>query len=565
MPRLNTPEELEKVINEASLRAKSRGPCVAVCAGTGCLARGAGELLAAFAAEIEAQGFSGKAEVKATGCHGLCQAGPTVVVHPEGVCYAGVGPGDAAEIVASTLKEKKIIDRLLYVDPSTGKRVVRQSEIPFYARQKRLVTGDNSKIDPRNIEDYFAVGGYSALLKVLKSMPPDRVISEVKDSGLRGRSGSGFPAGRKWEACRKAEGGGKHVICNCHEGDPGAFVDRMMMEANPHCILEGMTIGAFAMGAREGYIFVGGEFPRTVENVAIAIEHAEARGILGRNILGSGFDFSVKLSIDGGGYVCGESTALMASMDGRVGEPIRKYDHATERGLKAKPTVLNNLQTWANVPLIIAQGAAAWRGVGTEGSKGTKVFSLVGATNNAGMVEVPMGTTLREIVFDIGGGIREGKKFKALQVGGPLGGFVPESMLDLRVDFDDLGKAGLSMGPSLVVLDENTCIVDMVKYFFEFLADESCGKCVPCREVFRQILGVLNNITSGAGREGDIELLNDLSTVQQEATLCALGQGAGSPLYSALAQFRGEFEAHIKEKRCPAGVCKGDIRWASSP
>lgn len=556
MPRLNSPEELEKLIGDASLEGRGEKPCVSICAGTGCLARGAGDLIAAFEAEIDKQGLSGRVEVKGTGCHGFCQAALTVVLNPGEICYVGVGPADAKEVVSRTLKEQKVVERLLYVDPASGKRVVRESEIPFYAKQKRVVLAGNSKIDPRNIGDYFAVGGYSALLKVLKSMPPDRVVVEVKDSGLRGRSGSGFPAGRKWDACRKAEGDGKYVICNCHEGDPGAFVDRMMMEANPHCILEGMTIGAFAMGAHEGYIFVGGEFRRTVENVAIAIEQAEKCGLLGRNILGSGFDFSVKLSIDGGGYVCGESTALMASMDGRVGEPIKKYDHATERGLRARPTVLNNLQTWANVPFIINQGANGWRSIGTEGSKGTKVFSLCGAVNNSGMVEVPMGTTLRAIVFDIGGGVRGGKKFKALQVGGPLGGFVPEGMLDLPVDFDELGKAGLSMGPGLVVLDENTCIVDMVKYFFEFLADESCGKCVPCREVFRQMLGVLHNITSGAGREGDIELLMDLSTLQQEATLCALGQGAGGPVHSAIGRFREEFEAHIREKRCPAGVCK---------
>ncbi|MBI5525065.1 MAG: NAD(P)H-dependent oxidoreductase subunit E [Deltaproteobacteria bacterium] len=557
MARLNSPEDLEKLRQEVLSRNDPKRPCISICAGTGCIACGAAGVVSAFEEDLRRQGLGDKADVKRTGCHGFCEQGPAVVVHPDGVFYARVKPEDVPEIVSRTIKEKKVVERLLYVDPATGQRVVHESEIQFFEKQKRLVLGSNSRIDPGSIEDYLAVGGYSALVKVLRTMSPEKVISDIKESGLRGRSGSGFPAGRKWEACRNAEGETKYVICNCHEGDPGAFVDRMMMEANPHLVLEGMIIGAYSMAAHDGYIFVGGEFPLTVENVGIAIRQAEEHGLLGQNILGSGFDFTVRLSIDGGSYVCGESTALMASMDGRVGEPIRKYDHATERGLRARPTVLNNLQTWANVPLIINQGVERYRSIGTSGSKGTKVFSLTGAVVNTGMVEVPMGATLKEIVFDIGGGVRGGGKFKALQVGGPLGGFVPENQLNLKVDFDELGKAGLSMGPSLVVMDENACIVDTVKYFVTFLSDESCGKCTPCREVFRQILKVLNRISGGRGREGDIELLKELSDVQRDATLCALGQGAPSPIDSALAHFRDEFEAHIGEKRCPAGVCRG--------
>ena len=556
MSILNSPAELEKLRKSILSKRDAEKTCIAICGGTSCSSLDNQKIVSAFKKEISKPALKAKVDIRETGCHGLCEKGPIVIIYPEGICYVEVTPKDVPEIVSQTVVEKKVIERLVYTDPDSGQKAVHEHEIPFYKNQMRLLTSNNSKIDPRNIEDYLAAGGYSALTKVLLNMPPEQVINEIKESGLRGRSGGGFPAGRKWEAGRKAEGDTKYIICNCHEGDPGAFVDRRIMEGNPHSILEGMIIGAYAIGANEGYIFVGDEFPLTVENTEIAIKQAEDYGLLGKNILGSGLNLTIKINIDGGGYVCGESTALMASMEGRVGEPRTKYDHATERGLWAKPTVLNNLQTWANVPLIINQGFDSYSKIGTDNSKGTRIFSLVGKVNNRGLVEVPMGITLREIIFDIGGGIRENKKFKAVQVGGPLGGFAPESLLDMPVDFNEMSKAGVSPGPSLIVLDEDSCVVDMVRYYLSFLYDESCGKCTPCREGLRQMLKIVTNISEGNGKEGDIELLELLSEVQKDAALCALGQGVSGPFLSAIAHFRDEFEAHIKEKRCPAHVCE---------
>jgi len=556
MPQIKSPEELEKVREEIISRRDPARPCISICAGTGCLAAGAGEVIAAFKAEIERQGIKAEVAIRTSGCPGLCEKGPIVVIYPEEICYLQVKAEDVQEIVSETIRGKKVLDRLLYTDPRNGTKIVHEFDIPFYKKQRRLLIGDNSRIDPQSIEDYLALGGYRALVKALFEMSPEQVIGEIRKSGLRGRSGSGFPAGFKWEACRRAEGDIKYIICNCHEGDPGAFADRRVLEGNPHNVLEGMIIGAYAIGAREGYIFIGDEFHHTVENVRTAIKQAEELGFLGENILGSGFDFTIKVSIDGGGYVLGESTALMASMEGRVGEPRTKYDHATERGFWGKPTVLNNLQTWANVPLIIREGADWYSGIGTQNSKGTRVFTLAGKIKNGGIVEVPMGMTLREVIFDIGGGLREDKKFKAVQVGGPLGGFVPESLLDLPVDFDEMNSAGLAMGPSLIVLDEDSCVVDTVKYYITFLTRESCGKCTPCREGLRNMLKILQNITAGRGKKEDLDLLTLLSTVQKKAALCALGKGASDPLLSALKHFREEFAAHIEEKYCAGGVCR---------
>ncbi|MBW6487214.1 MAG: SLBB domain-containing protein [Syntrophobacterales bacterium] len=557
MPRINSPAELEEIRKGILSKRDTDKPFLAIYNGTGCIGLGNDSVISALEKEIEKQGLQNKVDVKRTGCPEFGEKGPIVVIYPAGICYLGVTPEDAPEIV-STVVGKKIIDRLLYTDPHTGEKIVHQQEIPFYKNQLPLLSGNNNKIDPESIDDYLAIGGYGALVKAL-GMSPEQVIAEIKQSNLRGRSGGGFPAGIKWEACRKAEAEPKYIICNCHEGDPGAFVDRRMMEGNPHSILEGMIIGAYAIGATEGYVFVGDEFPLTVENTRNAIRQAEEYGLLGKNILGCGFDLNIRISIDGGGYVCGESTALMASMEGRVGEPITKYDHATERGLWASPTDLNNLQTWANVPLIINRGADWYGKIGTRRSKGTRVFSLAGMINNSGLVEVPMGTTFRKIVFDIGGGIPGDKKFKAVQVGGPLGGFVPESMLDLPVDFEELTKVGLTMGPGLIVTDEHTCIVDMVKYFLKFLSNESCGKCTPCREGLRQMIKILNNITEGKGKKGDLDLLERIAAAQQGAALCALGKGAAKPLLGSLKYFRDEYEAHIEQKRCPALVCKALI------
>ncbi|MFC1925079.1 NADH-ubiquinone oxidoreductase-F iron-sulfur binding region domain-containing protein [Chloroflexota bacterium] len=554
MSKLNTPAELEEL--RKSLLSKQDGgkPCIAVCGGTGCHNQDNGDIIAAFKKETGKAALKGKVDVKEIGCPGLCSEGPVVVVHPEGICYVRVKPEDVEEIVSQTVAGK-VVDRLLYTDPDSGEKAVHEQDIPFYKNQVRLLTANNSKIDPRNIEDYIAAGGYSALTKVINGISPEQVIEEIKESGLRGRSGGGFPAGRKWEAGRKAEGDIKYIICNCHEGDPGAFVDRRLMEGNPHSIIEGMIIGAYAIGSTEGFIFVGDEFPLTVHNTETAIKQAEEYGLLGENILGSGLNLTIRINIDGGDYVCGESTSLMASMEGKIGEPRTKYDHATERGLWARPTVLNNLQTWACVPYIINQGAAGFNSIGTENSKGTRVFSIVGKVKNVGLVEVPMGMTLREIIFNIGGGIRGNKKFKAVQVGGPLGGFVPESKLDMPVDFNEMSDAGFSPGPSLIVLDEDSCVFYMIKYYLEFLYDESCGKCTPCRDGIRQMLRIVTRITEGKGKEGDFELLELLSEVQADAALCALGQGASGPFISGISHFREGFEFHIKEGRCPVGLC----------
>jgi NADH:ubiquinone oxidoreductase subunit F (NADH-binding)/(2Fe-2S) ferredoxin len=556
MPKIGSPVDLEELRKDILSKRDQNKPCIAICGGTGCHILGNKRMVSAFKAEVEKKNLKTIVDIRETGCQGFCEQGPVVVIFPEQICYTKVTREDIPEILSETIVGRKVIDRLLYTDPKTGEKAVHEYEIPFYKNQMRHLVGDNIKIDPRSIDDYLAIGGYSALVKVLKNMSPEEVISEVKKSNLRGRSGSGFPVGRKWEAAQKAQSDTKYIICNCHEGDPGAFVDRRMLEGNPHSILEGMIIGAYAVTAEEGFIFVGDEFPLTVHNAETAIRQAEENGLLGKNILGSGLNFTVKINTDAGNYVCGESTALMASMAGKVGEPITKYDHATERGLWAKPTVLNNLQTWANIPLIINRGADWYINVGTKNSKGTRVFSLSGAVINCGVVEVAMGMPLKGIVFDIGGGVRANKKFKALQVGGPMGGFVPENLLELTVDFDELWEADLALGPGLIVADENTCMVDMVKYFLTFLSNESCGKCTPCREGLRQMIKIVSRITEGKGKKADLELLEAIIAVQQSAALCALGKGVANPLRNALKHFRNEYEAHIEEKRCPAGVCK---------
>ena len=437
---------------------------------------------------------------------------------------------------------------------------------PSTRTRSGLVFGSNSSIDPKSIDDYLAIGGYSALAKALFQMTAEQVLEEVKKSNLRGRGGGGFPAGRKWEGSRNAPEETKYVIVNADEGDPGAFMDRSLLEGNPHSILEGLIIGAYAIGAQEGYIYVRQEYPLAVENVNIAIKQAEEYGFLGKNILGSGFDFTVIVHRGAGAFVCGESTALMTALEGRVGEPRPKYIRSNIKGLWGKPSVLNNVETWANVPLIINKGADWFTQIGTEGSKGTKIFSLVGKITNTGLVEVPMGMTLRDIIYKIGGGIPGGKKFKAVQTGGPSGGCIPEELLDLEVGFDELTKAGSMMGSGgMIVMDEDTCMVDVARYFIDFLTDESCGKCVPCREGLRQMHKILTNITEGKGKEGDIELLEELSETAKEASLCALGKSAPNPFLSTVRYFRDEYEAHIKEKRCPALSCKELISFYIDP
>jgi len=566
MPRINSPAELEELRKDILSKRDPDKPCITLCSGTACHASGSEDVAASIEEEIKKQGLSGKVDFRKTGCHGFCEKGPIVVIHPEKICYLQIEPKDVPEIISQTIKGKKVIERLLYTDPNTNEKVVHEFEIPFYKNQERLVFGSNGKIDPKSIDDYLALGGYSALAKALSQMTPEQVLEEVKKSNLRGRGGGGFPAGRKWEECRNAPGEIRYVIVNADEGDPGAYMDRSLLEGNPHSVLEGLTIGAYAIGSHEGYIYVRQEYPLAVENVGIAIKQAQEHGLLGKNILGSGFDFTVKVHRGAGAFVSGESSALMTAIEGRVGEPRPKYIHTAIKGVRDKPSCLNNVETWATVPLIINKGADWFAQLGTEGSKGTKIFSLVGKVNNTGLVEVPMGITLRDIIYKLGGGIPGDKKFKAVQTGGPSGGCIPEAQLDMKVDFDELAKAGSMMGSGgMIVMDEDTCMVDVARYFLDFLSDESCGKCVPCREGIRQMLKILTNISEGKGKEGDIEILEELSQVTRDASLCALGKTAANPVLSTIRYFRDEYEAHIKEKRCPAYVCKALISYYIDP
>jgi len=566
MEQLKSPADLEKLRKDILAKKDPNRPAVAVCVSTGCEALGVKGVLKAFEEEIKKQGLESKIDIKETGCLGFCEKGPRVVVYPEEIYYFRVKSTDVPEIVSKTLINKEIVERLLYTDPITGKKARHLSEVPFYKYQKRLLLDNNAKIDPKKIEDYIALGGYTALAKAIFQMTPEQVVEEVKKANLRGRGGGGFPTYRKWESTRDAPGEPKYVIVNCDEGDPGAFMNRALMEGNPHCILEGLVIGAYAMGAHEGFVYVRQEYPLAVKNMDLAIREAEKYGLLGKNILGSGFDFSVRIHRGAGAFVSGESSALMTAIEGRVGEPRPKYVHTSEKGIWDKPSALNNVETWANIPLIINNGAEWFGSIGTTGSKGTKIFSLVGKVNNTGLVEVPFGISLRDIIFKIGGGIRNGKKFKAVQTGGPSGGVIPERDLDSPVDFDVLTKLGSIMGSGgMVVMDEDTCMVDVARYFVNFLCDESCGKCLPCREGLKQARKILNDIVAGKGKEGDIEKLEEIAEVTSVASLCALGQTAANPMLTTIRHFRNEYEAHIKEKRCPALVCRGLVSYYIDP
>lgn len=562
MKRLSSITELETFRESIIKNYDQKKLVVNICGGTGCLALGCSDVIKAFTEEIANNKLEEKVDIRVSGCPGFCERGTILTIEPQNIFYQRVKRKDVAEVVTKTLVEGQVIDRLLYADPATGKRIVREAEVPFYTKQKRLLLAHSSQIDPESIEDYLRFGGYAALAKVINGMKPEQVIDEVKASGLRGRGGGGFPTGRKWETTRHAEGEIKYVICNCDEGDPGAFMDRSLMEGNPHSVLEGMVIGAYAIGSHEGYIYIRNEYPLAVKNAATAIKVAEEHGLLGNNILGSGFDFRIKISRGGGAFVCGESTALMASLEGKVGEPRAKYIHTSEKGLWDKPSNLNNVETWANIPLIINNGAKWFAGIGTVGSKGTKIFSLVGKVRNTGLVEVPMGITLGEIIFNIGGGIPGNKKFKAVQTGGPSGGFIPEKLLDLQVDFDELTRVGSMMGSgAMIVMDENNCMVDMAKYFINFLLGESCGKCLPCREGLKQMHHILTRITDGKGTLADTELLESLARTMLDTSLCGLGYSAPNPVLTSLRYFRDEWLAHVNEKRCPAKVCKALITY----
>jgi len=565
MPRLNSATDLEKLRQDILARARGKR-IVSVTNGTDGRTRGSQNVVQVFIREIEKQGLREKVEVKSTGCHGFCEKEPIALILPEEICYVGVKPKDVPEIVSETLAQGKIVERLLYEEPATGQRIAKESEIPFYKYQNRTVSGNNRFIDMESIDDYIALGGYSALVKVLFKTTPEQVLEEVKRANLRGRGGGGFPAGIKWETARNAPEEIKYVIVNADEGDPGAYMDRSLLEGNPHSVLEGLIIGAYAIGSHQGFIYVRQEYPLAVENLSVALEQAQEHGFLGTNILGSGFNFDVKVHRGAGAFVSGESSALITAIEGRVGEPRPKYIRTAVSGIWGRPSNLNNVETWATVPLIINKGAEWFTSIGTEGSKGTKIFSLVGKVNNTGLVEVPMGMTLREVIFDISGGIPKGKKFKGVQTGGPSGGVIPESLLDTPVDFDELTKVGSMMGSGgMIVMDEETCMVDVARYFLNFLAEESCGKCIPCREGIYQMLKILNRICAGQGRTGDIELLEEVGEVVRDASLCALGTTAPNPVLSTIRYFRDEYEAHIEQKRCPATVCKALISYYIQP
>jgi len=561
--KVTSVNELEAIRSEILAGKDQDKPCIAVCGGPGCLANQCLEVRDAFVNEIAAKGLTDKVDVRTTGCHGFCECGPIALIYPQEIFYQGLSIDDIPEIIEQTIINNKTVDRLLYTDDEAGQLVETEGEVPFYKKQMRLILGNNSKIDPHSIEDYIAIGGYSALAKVLGGMQPMDVVDEIKNSGIRGRGGGGFPTGRKWESTRNAEGDIKYVICNADEGDPGAFMDRSILEGNPHSVLEGMIIGAYAIGSNEGYVYVRNEYPLALKNINLAIKQAREAGLLGDNILGSGFNFDLKVNRGGGAFVCGESTALMASLEGKPGEPRAKYIHTSDKGLWDRPSNLNNVETWANIPLIINNGADWYSAIGTESSKGTKVFSLVGKINNTGLVEVPMGMTLREIIFDIGGGIPDNKAFKAVQTGGPSGGCIPESLIDLPVDYDRLTEVGSMMGSGgMIVMDEDTCMVDVARYFINFLMEESCGKCVPCREGLLRMGEILTDITEGRGSMEDLDLIQDLSEVLRDASLCGLGQTAPNPVMSTLKYFRNEYEAHIKDHKCPAGVCTELITYS---
>ncbi len=544
MPRINSAAELEKLKNDILSKVDPHGPCIAICAGTGCIGLGNERVIRAFEAEIQKRSLETKVDIRETGCHGFCEKGPSVVIYPEEICYIEVTPEDIPEIVSRTVIGKEVIDRLCYTDPNTGEKTAFLPEIPFYKKQMRQLIGDNTRIDPKRIDDYLRRGGYSALSKALFELTPEQVLEEIKKANLRGRGGGGFPAGLKWETTRNAHAEEKYVIVNGHEGEPGAYMDRAIFTGNPHIVLEGLIIGAYAIGAQRGFIYTRHDSPRLKDNIYRALAQAEKYGLLGENILGSGFCFNVEVHFDVGIFVSGESSALMRSIEGKNPEPRPKYIRTSVSGIWDRPSNLNNVETWANVPQIINKGAEWYAGIGTERSKGTKMISLSGNIVNAGVVEVPFGTTLREIVYDIGGGIPNGKKLKALHFGGAMGGSIPESLIDTPLDFDALKKVGAPMGAgALLVMDEDTNMVDATRFFLDFLTNESCGKCVPCREGIRQMIKILDRIREGKGKAGDVAQLEEISEVMGAASLCSLGKTAPDPLKSALRYFRDEFEA----------------------
>ena len=560
--KLTVPEDINSLREKLKERLDQERLRIVVCGDTGCTVRGSSDLVKAIDENLRQRGLVEKVELKVTGCLGFCEKGPLVLVFPGAIFYQKVQAADAAEIVEKTVVQREVIERLLYTDPASGGKIVSAYDIPFYKMQNRLLLETGWFINPLDIDDYIARGGYAALAKVLGGMTPEAVIAEMKEARLRGRGGAGFMTGLKWEFCRAAAGDEKYILCNADEGDPGAFMDRSLLEGNPHAVLEGIIIAAYAVGAREGIIYIRIEYPTAVLKIEQAVRQARKYGLLGKNILSSGFDFEVTISKGAGAFVCGEETALVRAAEGKVGEPRQKPPFPADVGFRGKPTVINNVETFVNVPTIIRSGAAAYREIGTGSSGGTKIFCLVGKVNNTGLVEVPFGTTLRQIIFGIGGGIKDGKKFKAVQTGGPSGGCLPEKMLDLKVDFQDLAQAGSIMGSGgMIVMDEETCVVDVARYFLQFLKSESCGKCFSCRVGIDRMLEIFDRITTGGGSPEDLDLLEELAVTVKDTSMCGLGQTSANPVLSTLKYFREEYLAHVSGKRCPAGVCRALFRY----
>jgi len=555
MEKLASIGQLEWLRNNILSRREEGIAEVHVCM-TGCRAYGAAGVLEALNDEVKSQGLGRRVEVRATGCHGFCAKAPVIAIEPMGVQYQEVEPNDAIDIVNRTLKQNQLIERLAYRVPKTFQPIFYRSQIPFYAKQERRVLANCGRIDPTNIEQYIAAGGYQALVKALSKMKPEQVIEEVLTAKLRGRGGAGFPTGLKWKFARQSEGRPKYVVCNADEGDPGAFMDRAILEGDPHAVLEGMLLGAYAMGSEYGYIYVREEYPIAVDHLTLAIDQANELGLLGENILGSGFNFDLSLRLGAGAFVCGEETALMASIEGQRGMPRARPPFPAQAGIDGKPTNINNVETWANVPLIIKNGAEWYGEVGTADSKGTKIFSLAGKVNNTGLVEVPIGSTVKDVIYDIGGGIPKGRAFKAVQMGGPAGGCVPAQFLNLEIDYDTVQRVGAIMGSGgMVVMDENNCMVEIARFFLSFTQSESCGKCAPCRLGTTQMLEILTRITRGQGHLEDIETIRELGETLTDASLCGLGQACPKPALSTLQYFLKEYEDHIKEHRCAGAVC----------
>jgi NADH:ubiquinone oxidoreductase subunit F (NADH-binding)/(2Fe-2S) ferredoxin len=566
MERINHPEELAAWKSDILADRIPSKKTVVISSGTCGQASGSLQIIDAVNQELEKKGLKDRVEVKVTGCHGFCQLEPNLIVYPEEIFYKNLKPKDVPQIVEKSILRDEIVSSLVFEDLKTTKKAVKQDEIPFYKKQERLLTEHNLKINPTDIEDYIALDGYQALAAALFNMTSEAVIDEIEKAGLRGRGGGGFPTGRKWDVCRKVESDVKYIICNADEGDPGAYMDRSLLEGNPHSVIEGMIIGAYAIGAQEGYIYVRMEYPLAVQHVNLALDQARQFGFLGESILGSEFAFDIHLIEGAGAFVSGEETSLMASIEGKRAFPRQRPPFPAQEGLWGKPTNINNVETWANVPLILRNGSDWYTKIGTRTSKGTKIFSLVGKINNTGLVEVPMGITLREIVYDIGGGIQDNKKFKAIQTGGPSGGCIPAEKLDLPVDYDTLAKAGSIMGSGgMIAMDEDTCMVDVSRYFLHFTQEESCGKCVPCRIGTKQLVDILNNITEGKGEDGDLEKMENLSKTIKAGSLCGLGQTAPNPVLTTIQYFRKEYEDHIKTKTCAALVCKGLIAYTIDP